>query len=107
MNHDTNARIAAHPVASATARFVRALREYNVGGGPDGPTDAMVDEAQNAETALIAALDAAADYRERLVQAVARLEGLAPNAQRFSPDRLRGKAEGVRLALSYLDEMTR
>ena len=54
-----------------------------------------------------------ADLRERLVKADATLTKMAATADAFGsksvhpgPTRLRGKIEGVRLALSYLDEVT-
>lgn len=53
----------------------------------------------------------AAELRERLVNADQSLRGSvreAPSSMRADEmARLNGKAEGVRLAMSYLDEMTR
>lgn len=52
------------------------------------------------------------DYRERLVEADLRLKAMAEEECRVKKnntraDHLLSKAEGVRLAMSYLDEMLR
>lgn len=56
----------------------------------------------------------ASDFRERLVEAERRLKEMSAQERSLSAgaggrrvDHLDSKAEGVRLALSYFDEMTR
>lgn len=46
-------------------------------------------------------------FRARLVLAEQRLTTMAETGDTAQPERVFGKAEGVRLALSYLDEETR
>ena len=47
------------------------------------------------------------DLRERLLNAYTNLLGLFDEREGFAADRLMSKAEGVALALSYLDEALR
>ena len=53
------------------------------------------------------AAEFAAELRERLVKADAELKVSSLTAQWRESDRLTSKAAGVRLAMSYLDEMLR
>lgn len=56
-----------------------------------------------------AAVEYLAEHRERLVNAAAELSGMGSARSLTTTDgaRLAGKADGVELALSYLDEITR
>jgi len=71
------------------------------------------DETQTAFVTRVIKEQGAADFagelRERLVDADQSLRNHIYTLDRTDTDRARieGKAEGVRLAMSYLDEMTR
>jgi hypothetical protein len=76
----------------------------------------MASSAREDETATAFAIrvvkeqgakDFAAELRERLVKADATLSRMSAERGEGTSARIDGKAEGVRLALSYLDEMTR
>lgn len=74
----------------------------------DIPTLAeIVAKAHDHAVQRTTAAEAWGDLRERLVVAERRINGLTPAYDEEGRVRLSGKAEGVRLAISYVDEALR